>query len=636
VKPDTPQLLIVGAAAPSETAARTLRDSGLFADAGIVTRADLHEALTLVECSADIGLVLLLWDDSDTSGLPAAAAALIGADGEALAMRPVVVRCGPALTRPERDALWRLGTADRLFSQPFASPDLADSVAAAMRDKARLDTLATITGAAARLERTGTLWELGELILQMIREQGIRGPGGIFCIRGGSSEPRLMAVAGSGRFGGIGCMPLDDIEDARLIAAVRHAMTERRTCFNDDSCVVHVATPEGDIACVYLALDAPLPPWQRRLVGVLAQAFSMAIGKNQAANRLLRTQHATISTMATLAEYRDVDTGEHVARVARSVTEIAQLLANRGYVADPDLVGQIGLAAILHDIGKIAIPEDILLKPGPLSLAERQTMEMHTLLGRDILERAANRSDNAEILRRAAEIAHCHHEKFDGSGYPAGLKGEAIPLGARIVALVDVFDALTSLRPYKQPWSYDKAIGTIIAGSGSHFDPIVVDAFLSLEGRRRSADFFVWNEAMSVGQPDIDADHKRLVSIINRLWVAEDNGNRQVIEFVLDDLVHYTEVHFKREEQMLADMEYDEFERHRGIHQSICRRLEEIRWEYFQGIREELRGEILEFLRNWLNQHILVEDMRYRPWLRKRKPGSTVSPPSKIDPEPVK
>lgn len=636
MKRDTPQLLIVGAPALSDTAAQTLRDSGLFADANILMRADLHDAIALMKGSGDIGLALLLCDEAATRQLPEALAALIGADGDAQAMRPVMVRCRPELTRAERDALWRLGTADRLFSQSVASPDLADSVAAAMRDQGRLDTLATVTGAASRLERARTLWELGELILQMVNELDIGGPGGIFCIRGGSSEPRLMAVAGSGRFSGIGCMPFDDIADSRVVAAVHQAMTTRQTGFNDESCVVHIATPEGDIACLYLALDAPLSPWQRRLVGVLTQAFSIAIAKNQAANRLLRTQHATISTMATLAEYRDVDTGEHVARVARSVTEIAQVLANRGYVTDPDLVGQIGLAAILHDIGKIAIPEGILLKPGPLSLAERQAMEMHTLLGRDILERAATRSDNAVILSRAAEIAHCHHEKYDGSGYPAGLKGDAIPLGARIVALVDVFDALTSLRPYKQPWAYDKAIGTIVDGTGSHFDPMVVDAFLSLEGRRRSAGFFVWNDAMSVGHPDIDADHKRLVSIINRLWVAEDNGNRQVIEFVLEDLVHYTEVHFKREEQMLADMEYDEFEHHRGIHQAICRRLEEIRWEYFQGIREELRGEILEFLKDWLNQHILVEDMRYRPYLRKRTPDSNLSALSHIDPEPVK
>ena len=258
-------------------------------------------------------------------------------------------------------------------------------------------------------------------------------------------------------------------------------------------------------------------------------------------------------------------------------------------------------------------------------------MEKHALLGREILTQAARRSDNAELLRLAADIAHHHHERYDGSGYPAGLRGEEIPLAARIVALVDVFDALTSLRPYKEAWPLEQAIETIRAGAGSHFDPRVVDAFLLLEERRKSADFFVWTETMSVGNPELDLDHKRLIGIINRLWVAESGGNRQVIEFVLDDLVHYTESHFKREEEMMAQGGYPDFDRHAQIHQGICRRLEEIRWEYFQGIREELRGEILEFLKDWLNQHILVEDMRYRPYLEEparapQRPAATIGP----------
>ncbi|HEX8964275.1 MAG TPA: bacteriohemerythrin [Rhodocyclaceae bacterium] len=634
MKPLHPMLLVVGGAESRRTAIQSLQDCGAYGEADIVACAGLREALPLLESRNDVGMVLLLWDAPDTRGLPETLLSLIEtAESRAC---PVVLRCRHALAPQQRDALWRLGPADRLFAQPIDSPDLADSLAAIARDRARVESLAAVTGAAARLEGARTLWELADQILAMLQQQGIGSPGGLFCLLGGSAHPRLMAVAGSGRFGGIGCLPVDDIGDAPLLAAIREAMLERRSRFAEDAAVLYIRTPEADVACIYLALDAPLLPWQQRLVRLLSNGFSIAIGKNQAANRLLRTQHATISTMAALAEYRDVDTGEHVARVARAVTEIAQVLANQGYVPDPEMVGQIGLAAILHDIGKIAIPEGILLKPAALSLAERQTMEMHTLLGRDILERAAARSDNAVLLRRAAEIALCHHEKFDGSGYPSGLKGHAIPLAARIVALVDVFDALTSVRPYKAAWPYEKAVETIRAGSGRHFDPAVVDAFLWLEERRKSADFFVWNDTMSVGQAEIDADHKRLIGIINRLWVAEDGGNRQVIEFVLDDLVHYTESHFKREEQMMDDIEYPDLARHRRIHQSICRRLEEIRWEYFQGIREELRGEILEFLRNWLNEHILVEDMGYRPYLGQPASAGNATPSSTIDPEPVK
>jgi hemerythrin-like metal-binding protein len=604
-------LLVIGTPAACGSAIRTLRQHAGFGGE-ILTCPSPREARLLLDSRKDIGLVLLLCDEPKPDGLIEAVAALI----EDEMPRPVLLRCRGKLPSATRDTLWRLGTADRLFEQAIDSPDLADSVATVLRAHAQVTALGSVTAAAARLEQAGTLWELAELVLTIIHEHGIAERGSLFCLLGGFEQPRLMTVAGRGCHAGMACMPLDDAGDDRLIAAIRRAMAAGQSVFADDFAVLYLRTPENDVACIYLALEAPLSSWKRHLLGMLLKAFSISLAKNQAAQRLLRTQHATISTMATLAEYRDVDTGEHVARVARAVTEITQVLADRGHVPDADLISRIGLAAILHDVGKIAIPEAILLKPGALDAAERKTMETHTALGRDILTQAATRSDNAALLRLAAEIAYCHHEKYDGSGYPAGLKGDSIPLAARIVALVDVFDALTSLRPYKEPWPYEKVIRTIAEGSGSHFDPLVVDAFLSLEERRRSADFFVWKDEMSVGHPELDVDHQRLITIINRLWVAEGNGNRQVIEFVLDDLVHYTESHFKREEQMMAAVDYADFERHRGIHRGICRRLEEIRWEYFQGIREELRGEILEFLKNWLNQHILVEDMRYRADLR--------------------
>jgi hemerythrin-like metal-binding protein len=615
VKRQTPLLLIVGSPTSCEVAARTLREDGLFADGEILTRFRVDDALALLQGRADIGIVLLLWENAETATLPDVLSSLAAAHSDG--MRPIMVRSRTALPRSLRNTLCQLGAADRLFAQPTDAPEFADSLATVMRDHTRIEALTAVNGAAARLEQIQTLWELAELILALIHERGIAGTGALFCLLGGSAEPRLMTVAGTGRYRDIGCLPVDHLDDLHARGLLLQARTQRCSQFTGDAATLYVETTEGDVACIYLVLDGPLPAWQRRLLALLSNAFSIAIGKNQAAHRLLRTQHATVSTMATLAEYRDVDTGEHVARVARHVTEITQVLADRGQVDDAELIGQIGLAAILHDIGKIAIPEAVLLKPAALDAAERRMMEMHAGLGRDILMRAAARSDNAGLLRRAAEIAYSHHEKYDGTGYPAGLKGEHIPLAARIVALVDVFDALTSLRPYKEPWPYEKAVETIVAGSGSHFDPDVVEAFLWLEERRKAADFFVWDESMSVGNPELDVDHKRLIGIINRLWVAEDNGNRQVIEFVLDDLVHYTEVHFKREEDMMDRGDYPDFQRHRRIHQAICQRLEEIRWEYFQGIREELRGEILEFLKDWLNEHILVEDMRYRPYLPK-------------------
>lgn len=611
----TPALLIVGAPASCRTAIETLQRDAAFADTEFLTRFQPTDALSLLSGGNGIGVVLLLWQGGAAEHLVTLVSSLLGLQGESFAA--IMVRSREPLPDGVRSELWRLGVADRLFAQALDSGELADSVATILRDGVRIDRLAAVADSSSRFERAKTLWELADLILASIHERGIGRPGAMFCLLSSSAAPRLMVVAGTGRYEAVGCMPLEHFADRRIAESIQTSMDRRQSQFTPEAAVLYVQTADGDVACIFLMLDAPLLSWQHRVIRVLTQAFSIAIGKNQAGHRLLRTRHATITTMATLAEYRDVDTGEHVARVARAATEIAQVLADGGHLgaADGELVDQIGLAAILHDIGKIALPEGILLKPGPLDAGERTAMEKHAAMGCEILAQAARRSDNAALLSRAAEIAHHHHERYDGTGYPDRLKGEDIPLSARIVALVDVFDALTSLRPYKAAWPLEQAVETIRAGSGSHFDPRVVAAFLLLEERRKAANFFVWTAAMSVGHRDLDQDHQRLIGIINRLWVADSGGNRQVIEFVLDDLVHYTESHFKREEEMLEHGGYPDFERHSRIHQGICRRLEEIRWEYFQGIRDELKGEILEFLKDWLHRHILVEDMAYRPYL---------------------
>lgn len=621
--PETPPLLIVGSPADCQIAVDTLSRDATFADCEILTRFSVKLALSRLSSRKDIGVVLLLRHEGAQDDPVDLVAAIAGIQAESCPA--IMVRSRTPLTAAVKDELWRLGIADRLFSQPIDADEFADSTATVMRDVLRHHSLVMASDSTGRLEHAKTLRELAGLILETLIEKGIGETGGLFCMLGGTTAPRLMIVAGSGRYAGVRCMPLQRFKDPagrRMEELVQLTLQQKQGQITEDAATLHVQTSDDDVVCIFLVLAAPLNSWQRHILTLLTKTFSSAIGKTQAEQRLLRTQHATITIMATLAEYRDVDTGEHVARVARATTEIAQVLTERDDFTESDrnIVDQIGLASILHDIGKIAIPENILLKPGPLDPEERKVMETHAVLGSEILLRASRRSDNAELLRMAAEIARSHHERYDGTGYPEGLAGEEIPLSARIVALVDVFDALTSLRPYKKEWPLERAIEMIRSGSGSHFDPAVVDAFLLLEEKRASAGFFVWTEAMSVGDALLDLDHKRLIGIINRLWVAESGGNRQVIEFILDDLVHYTESHFRREEEMIRRCGDPGLERHREIHQGICRRLEEIRWEYFQGIRDELRGEILDFLRDWLNQHILVEDMNYRPYIARAAP----------------
>jgi putative two-component system response regulator len=176
----------------------------------------------------------------------------------------------------------------------------------------------------------------------------------------------------------------------------------------------------------------------------------------------------TIFRLARAAEYKDEDTGNHIISMSR----ISALLAERMGL-NSEVVERILYASPMHDIGKIGIPDRILLKNGPLNDEEWAIMRMHTVFGCQILE-----GSNIGFLRLGEVIARTHHEKWDGSGYPDGLAGTQIPLAGRIVAVADVFDALMSKRPYKPPLTVEQTVDIIKAGAGTHFDPTVVAAFL--------------------------------------------------------------------------------------------------------------------------------------------------------------
>lgn len=201
-------------------------------------------------------------------------------------------------------------------------------------------------------------------------------------------------------------------------------------------------------------------------------------------------QEATIIAMATLAETRDNETGGHLQRAKLYIRELAEELSKcEKYknVLTPEKIKLIVLSAPLHDIGKVGIPDQILLKPGKLSAEEYEVMKKHAALGRDAIMNAENLMGGAEtFLSCAREIAYSHHEKWDGSGYPQGLSGEAIPLPARLMAVVDAYDTLTSRRIYKAAVSHDTAVSTIAKDSGRHFDPSVVAAFLAVKDRFNS------------------------------------------------------------------------------------------------------------------------------------------------------
>ncbi len=198
-------------------------------------------------------------------------------------------------------------------------------------------------------------------------------------------------------------------------------------------------------------------------------------------------QSGLIYVLADIVERRDKCTGDHIRKTAAYVRLIQELLKENNVYSeqmnDEDYVKCVNYAAPLHDVGKIKVSDVILNKPGKLTDEEFEEMKKHTIAGKDIIESAIKLTGDTGYLKEALNVATYHHEKWDGTGYPTGLKGKAIPLSARIMAVSDVFDALRSKRSYKEPMSYDKAFSIIEEGSGKHFDPAIVKVFLDNKDR---------------------------------------------------------------------------------------------------------------------------------------------------------
>lgn len=218
----------------------------------------------------------------------------------------------------------------------------------------------------------------------------------------------------------------------------------------------------------------------RDVLALIAAPTAVAAHKELRRRERDQAQHDTITALARLAEHRDGETGLHIERVSEYCRILAEGLREDGHYrdrVDDAFVLDLVRSAPLHDIGKVGVPDSILLKPGRLNAAEWEIMRTHAEIGAHTLDEVIRKSRNPGYLEMGRDIAWCHHERWDGTGYPRELAGEAIPLAARIVALADIYDALTTERPYKRAWAHDDAARWILGLRGNHLDPFVVDAF---------------------------------------------------------------------------------------------------------------------------------------------------------------
>jgi response regulator RpfG family c-di-GMP phosphodiesterase len=209
---------------------------------------------------------------------------------------------------------------------------------------------------------------------------------------------------------------------------------------------------------------------------------------NQRSRALLKTRDAVIFGLAKLTESRDTETGDHLERIRAFVEVLAEEMVQRrrNLPMSPDQIRTLGLASSLHDVGKVGVPDAVLRKPGHLTDDERRVIEKHPVIGGETLLAIMRKLGEDDFLANACQITFAHHERWDGAGYPFQLQQEDIPWSARLVALADVYDALTSRRVYKPSLSHEQARDIIVSESGSHFDPAVVEAFLAREQQFRA------------------------------------------------------------------------------------------------------------------------------------------------------
>ncbi|MFZ2268245.1 MAG: bacteriohemerythrin [Azonexus sp.] len=405
----------------------------------------------------------------------------------------------------------------------------------------------------------------------------------------------------------------------------------------------------GEAACFVLPLSAEGKPLGRVLLFIepdwvpdaietefmtdLAGALSMLVSRC-IINETLRVREAeledartdAIRRLGAASEYRDNETGMHVMRMTHFSTAIAKAMG-----LSEDQRELLAICAPMHDVGKIGIPDAILLKPGRLSADEYEVMKTHTEIGSRLL----NGADR--LIQTAKDIAACHHERWDGEGYPAGLKAEEIPLLARICAVADVFDALTSARPYKGPWPIEEAVEWVRQQAGSHFDPQVIAAFeLALPDILRIRQLYrddiidpnqiielirpevsqsawvPWEERLSVGIDVIDEHHRYLFDLTNDLFevVSQKRGANEVAR-VMKALSQYAQVHFRAEERMMEHHGYLGIGVQQHQHSDFERRLRMFHDELHHNPLTA-QFEVLIYLRNWLIHHIVHEDAKLR------------------------
>ena len=408
----------------------------------------------------------------------------------------IILRTGQPGQAPEREVIVNYDINDYKAKTELTAQKLFTTVIGALRsyeDIVALEMsrrgLQRILEASASLFQERSMRQFASGVLTQLTALLEAAVGGILCAQKGStiagtpdgSGKDVFVLAGSGEYERLSEDPFPLHSAESILEIIRRTLVAKQSEYGEGYAALYIPTPNRREVVAYLRTERPLSVLDRQLVEVFCAKVSVGFDNVWLYEQLKRAHQATVVALADLAEYKDNDTGSHVMRIEELSERTARRLYEKHLFPEEinDLfLEQIGLASVLHDVGKVSTPDSILQKPGRLTPAEWAIMQNHAANGGAILGRAERMVEGQTYLTLGTQIANCHHERWDGCGYPKGLKGEEIPLAARIVAVADVYDALVNIRPYKEAWPVHEAVAYLREASGKQFDPRVVDAFL--------------------------------------------------------------------------------------------------------------------------------------------------------------
>jgi len=401
----------------------------------------------------------------------------------------IVLRTGQPGQAPQRDVIIRYDINDYKEKTELTSDKLFTTIIASIRNYRDLKAieekkniieqnrigLKNIINASANLFEIHSLKEFANGVLMQLISLLRLNSNSLYIKSDGftavkETDNTCTFLAGTGKYSqinriGTDCYNFDEKIKKRLLEAEKN----KQSYFNEDYFVGYYETHTGNKNFLYMNGCQNLNDDDRRLVHIFSSNVSIAFENIYLDKEIAETQAEIIYTLGEVMENRSKETASHVKRVAQYTHLIAK---NFGLDEEESFI--LKSASPLHDIGKIGIEDSILLKPTKLTTDEFEIMKTHAMIGYDILKKSTR-----SILRAAAIVAHEHHEKYDGNGYPAGNKGDDIHIYGRIVAIADVFDALTHKRVYKEAWSFEESIEYLIDQKGKHFDPQLVDIFIN-------------------------------------------------------------------------------------------------------------------------------------------------------------